>query len=329
MSELSFKLRELISSYWKTQLLYVVAKLGIADLIEKKPVHFSKLAAQTKTQPPLLYRLLRALASLEIFAEEEEGCFKHTPLSKLLRSNQPGSLKSLAVLYGEEFYEIWEDLLHTIKTGEPAFHHRFGGNIFTYFAKHPNQATIFNQAMRGISQEQIKAVLDVYDFSKLKLIVDVGGGMGHFLEAILEKSPKTNGILFDMPHVVREAQKKSGLDKKRCRFVAGDFFKEAPSGGDAYLLKYILHDWDDEHAGLILKNCRKAMSPKAKLIVIEQLLPPANKPHYSKLTDIHMMVLSGGIERSKRDFAKLFGSAGFEIKRIVPTSYLLNIIEAQ
>lgn len=327
----SLKLREMLSGFWVTQMIYAVAKLGVADFLKEGPKHYAELATATGTKPDLLYRVLRGLASLGIFAEEPKDHFALTPLANLLQSDTPGSLKYLAIFYGEQPYQTFGHLLHSLKTGEVAYEHLFGIHHFDYLKKDKEAAEIFNKAMTNISVEQAKAITATYDFSNIGTLVDIAGGQGLLLASVLKKYPKMKGILFDLPHVIEGAKDflKSQNLLDRCQLIAGSFFEEVPKGGDAYMLKYIIHDWNDIENLKILKNCHQAMSWEAKLLVIEQVILPGNEPQFAKLADINMLIQLGGKERTSEEFQNLLDRAGFHLQKIIPTPYLLSVIEGK
>jgi len=241
-------LLQMMTGYWISQGVYVAAKLGLADVLANSPVHYEALARQTGTHAPSLYRLLRALASVGLFAEVAAGQFAITPMGALLQSAVPHSMRALAIMYCEEQYRAWGDPLQTVRTGQPAFERQFGMDVFEYFSQNPQAGAVFNEAMTNWTMQASAAVAATYDFSRFGSIVDVGGNQGTLLMTILRQYPTARGILFDRPHVVATAKHNlatAGLDD-RCTITGGDFFTGVPSGGDAYLLSYVLHDWNDE-----------------------------------------------------------------------------------
>jgi hypothetical protein len=323
-------LLQMMTGYWISQALYVAAKLGIADLLADGPVDCEDLAAATNTHAPSLQRVLRALASAGVFTEVSPGSFALTPLAELLRTETPGSMSALAIMYAEEQYRAWGELLHSVRTGEMAFDHQFGMGYFEYLAQHPEADRVFNEAMTGWTQQLVGAVVDTYDFSPFHTVVDVGGGYGALLATILRNNPGTRGILFEQPHVIASAEEElvaAGV-ADRCTFVGGDFFVEVPAGGDAYVLSQILHDWDDERCVAILGQCRRAMPDHGKLLVVELVLPPGDDPFLGKWLDLHMLVLLGGRERTATEYDALFRAAGFKLARVVPTSPGPSVVEA-
>jgi predicted O-methyltransferase YrrM len=313
-------LQTMITGYRTTQMISVVAKLGIADLLKDGPKSVDELAQVTNTHAPSLYRLLRAVASLGIFAEDDQRRFALTALAEPLRSDVPGSLRAIGIFAGELWrWQAWGHLLQSVQTGKTASHHAYGMEWFDYLAQHPEAGAVFDAAMA--TSERHNAVVAAYDFSKIGTLVDVGGGKGILLAAILQANPQLHAVLCDTPQVTARAHeflKETGV-ADRCEIVEGDFFTGLPSGGDAYLLSLILHDWEDEQAIKLLENCHRTMNAQGKLLVIEQVVPSGNEPSLSKLLDITMMVETGGHERTEAEFRSLFTSAGFELTKILRT----------
>jgi len=323
-------LLQMMTGHWVTQAIYVAAKLGIADLLVKGPLSCEDLAARTRTHERSLHRVLRALASIGIFSEVTARHFANTPLANLLRSEAPNSMRALAILYAEESYRAWGDMLYSVRTGQSAFGHQFGMGVFEFFAKNPEAATVFNAAMTGLMIQTADAVARSYDFSVFQTVVDVGGNQGKLLAAILKSYPSVLGMLFDLPHVVANAGPvltSAGVEH-RCALRGGDFFDRIPAGGDAYVLASVLHDWDDDRCSAILRGCRQVMPRGGKLLIVEMVLPPGNEPFFGKWVDLHMLVMANGFERTAEDYATLLRAAGFELARLVPTSAGRSILEA-
>lgn len=323
-------LQQLTNGYWVTQIIYVAAKLGIADLLNDGPQDTRTLASATGTHPPSLFRLMRALAGLGLFKETEPGVFELTEMGRCLGTGSAGALRARAILNGEQWYTAWGGLLESVRTGATAFDHVTGASFFEYLAAHPEAAAVFNEAMANSTEATARAVASAYDFSAAGTVVDVGGGTGTFLAGVLTANPNARGILFDRPEVVAAARgvlDRAGL-ADRCETIGGDFFDAVPSGGDIYLLSWVIHDWDDEQSVAILSNCRRAMRPTDRLLVIEQLIPPGNEPSLSKLYDIHMLVLSGGRERREDEYRELLEMADLRLARVIPTDVPRSIIEA-
>jgi ubiquinone/menaquinone biosynthesis C-methylase UbiE len=319
-------MHQMISGFWISRAIYVVAKLGIADLIKDKPRTVTELALATGAHAPSLHRVLRALASVQIFSKDDNHRFHLTPLAATLRSDAAGSLRYVAMR--DEHYPAWEHLLHSVKTGEIAFNYRFGMPIWEFFEKNPENAATFNNAMSHATAGVNAGLVSNYDFSTIAKIVDVGGGHGGLVAAILKTNPNMKGVLFDAPSVIEGAKQNISAElRERCELVAGDFFKSVPDGGDAYILKWIIHDWDDEQSIAILKNCRRAMAPNGKLLLVEAIVPPGNEPSFSKWLDLNMLVMTGGRERTEGEYRNLFRAAGLELTQVVPTPSPSSVIE--
>ena len=321
---------QMIMGFWVSRAVQVAAKLGLADLVAKEPKTVAELAAATGTHAPSLYRLMRALASVGVFAEQEDGRFASTPMAAMLETDAPVSLRAFVTSeLGEVHYKSWEELLHSVKTGEIAFDKVFGEPIWKYFATHPENARLFNQSMTDLTSMVEPAVVGAYDFKPFKRIVDVGGGHGSLISAILKNNPHLEGILYDAPQVMEGAQERMaarGLTD-RCQLMAGDFFSSVPDGGDLYLMKHIIHDWDDEKCIEILKNCRRVMNEQGRVLVVDQVVPSGNAPSLGKFTDLLMLVMVGGKERTEEEFRKLFDAAGLKLTRIIQTPSPMSIIE--
>jgi hypothetical protein len=321
----------MITGYWTSQAIYAAAKFGIADLLKDGPPTAEDLAAATSTNADALYRLLRALASSGIFAEVEGRRFAMTPLAEPLRIDAPGSKRALALMSGDEQFRAWSEIVYSIQTGKKAFDKVFGEPIFDYLGRHPEQARIFDAAMVGIHGRETAGVLDAYDFSGVNVLADIGGGNGSQITAILQQHGRLKGILFDLPHVIERAGKRmtaSGV-LDRCQLVGGSFFESVPAGADAYVLRHIIHDWEEEKALTILRNCHRAMGPTSRLLVIESVIPPGNEPFGGKFLDLVMLLIPGGKERTQEEYRELFGLAGFELARVVPTGSEVSILEAR
>jgi hypothetical protein len=319
------QLARLLSGYWYTQTVYVAAKLNLAELLRGGPRSAQELAPEAGADPRALYRLLRALASLGIFAEDQSR-FALTPLAECLLDP---STKAMATLRGEWQYRAWGELLHSVRTGGSAFAKVYGKPLFDYFSEHPEAGEVFDRAMTGVHGRETEAMLGAYDFTGIRTLADVGGGNGSVLTAVLRRYPAMQGILFDLPAVVERARagiQAAGLGG-RCRVLAGNFFEAVPAGADAYLLRHIIHDWDDDRSATILRHCRRAAGPGGKLLVVEGLVPPGNEPSVSKFFDLAMMVLPGGRERTGEEYRQLLEAAGFRLTRVVPTGTWVSVIE--
>jgi SAM-dependent methyltransferase len=322
-------LNQLIAGYWNSQCVYVAAKLGIADLLKSGPLSVDELAKQTGTHRLSLYRLLRGLASVGVFAEESDGRFSVTPAAAILQSDHPGSQRAMAIMMGEEHFQSWGDLLYSVQTGKPAFEKIYGEPLFEFLSQQPEKAAIFDRAMVGVHGRETAAVLEAYDFSQFASLADIGGGNGSTISGILERHPHLQGTLFDLPGVIERAAKnvqQAGL-AKRLRLVPGDFFQSVPSGADAYFLRHIIHDWDDDKALRILQSVRRAIGPNGRLLVVESVIPAGNEPFFGKLLDLTMLVIPGGQERTEEEYRALYKKAGFRLSRIVPTHAEVSVVE--
>jgi ubiquinone/menaquinone biosynthesis C-methylase UbiE len=322
-------LLQMSSGYWISQSLYVAAKLGIADLVKDKARHCDQLAKATDTKASALYRLMRALASVGVFAEQQPGYFTLTPIAQGLRSDIPDSMRDSILLGGSEYYHAWGNLLYSLKTGENGFEKTYGMPVFDYYQQNTESGAVFDRAMKNISEAIKPAIVNGYDFSSINKLVDVGGGNGTLIAAILKANLHLQGILFDRSTAIATAPEVLASERvsDRCELIAGDFFESVPEGADAYLLKYVLHNWDDRDAIAILRNCHRATNKNSKLLVVEQVIPPGNEPFSGKLIDLHMLVTLGGCERTADEYRGLFESAGFNLNKIIPTRSNVSIIE--
>jgi hypothetical protein len=311
----------MIRGYQASQMIYVAAKLRIADRMEDGPKTVAELAAVTKAHEDTLYRLLRTLAGMGIFAEDDNMRFHLNTAAEPLRSGVPGSLRATAEVSGEEWmWRPWGALLHSVRTGETAFDNLYGKNTFDWFAEHPDAARLFDDSQADSSAGSARAIVTSYDFTGSRKVVDVGGGTGTLITEILRANPSVRGVLFDLNHVVATARTR--FDTRvvdRCEFAGGDFFKAVPHGGDLYLMRHILHDWDEEHCQKILTTTRKAMSRKERLLVIEDVVCGPNQPCVAKPTDINMLVRTGGRNRTEKEYRDLLSKGGFDITRVIPT----------
>jgi hypothetical protein len=322
------KLLQMITGYWAARAIYVAAKLRIADHLVG-PRAPEELAATVGVAPRPLYRLLRALAGVGVFAQAPDGRFRLSPLAEPLRDGGPGSLRPVALLVGEEQDRCWDDLAETVRTGKPAFDRLYGQPLFDYLGDHPEQARTFDDAMTGFSSRAMQAVLGAYELSGVGALADVGGGLGTNLTAALRRYPAMRGVLFDQPQVVARARpllEAAGV-AGRCAVAGGNFFESAPEGADAYLLGHILHDWDDDRAGLILRNLRRVMPADGRLLVVEYVLPEGDGPSFGKMLDPTMMVVLGGLERTEAEYRQLFAAHGFRLARVVPTAGDVSVVE--
>jgi O-methyltransferase/methyltransferase family protein len=332
----SAMLMQLISGYRRSQALYVAARLGIADVLGDGVKSSDELAEATHTHPATLRRLLRMLATLGVLEEDGAGRFRSTPTGALLRRDVPGSLRAFALfMTGEEGWRAWGALLHSVQTGESAFDHLFGMNAFDYYARFPERerSQVHDEAMATFTAQSDAALQRAYDFTQFRTLVDVGGGNGALLAALLRAHPGLRGVLFDLPHVVAGATNvlaKAGV-ADRCTVVPGSFFESVPIDGDAYMMKRIIHDWDDDRASMILTACRRAMRGKAKILIFDEVLPERAEPAdaFSFMLDMEMlMVAPGGRERTEEEFRRLLATSGFRLNRVILTDFMrLGIVE--
>jgi O-methyltransferase domain len=320
----NIQIMQLTTSCWTSRCLQVVAKLGIADLIGDQPQSTEALAIASGTQPNALYRVLRLLASVGIF-EWKHGAWHHTDASGLLRSDHPGSLRDYVRMLGlPVFWDAFGDLDHSLRTGGSAFAKHHPGGVFEYLAQHPEESHIFDAAMISKSHRDIAAILPAYDFSQFASIADIAGGRGHLLRAILKASPKTEGILFDQPHVVAGVATESG---EKLTTVGGNFFADPMPKADAYLLMNIIHDWPDAESTKILSAISRDMPTHARVLIIETVVPPSPGPHLSKELDIAMMTITGGMERTQDEYEGLASKSALRLNLIVETMSPYSILE--
>lgn len=329
---LSIKLSRLIHGLVHTQLIYVASKLGLADLLADSSKSTADLATATSVMESRLYRILRALASIGIFKETKPRIFELTPLAIPLKSDIPESQRDFAIMMGSAWHVSgWANILHCLTASESAFDDVFKVDLFTYLREHPDESTVFNNAMNFTSRKHIEAICGAYDFTTATTLVDVGGGNGVLLSEILGRNPGLNGIVFDLPSVAEIANARlrlAGLEQ-RCQAIGGDFFDWVPKDGDLYILKYIVHDWDDPKAIRILRNCGEAMKPTGRLLLIDAVLPERNASFGKAWSDVEMMVLlPNGRERTQLEFQDLLTQAGFALKDIISTRSELSLIEA-
>jgi hypothetical protein len=324
------RLSQIVSGSILSQAVYAAANLRLADHLLGGPQTATHLARATGAHAGALYRLLRTLASVEIFSEAEDERFSLTPMAECLLSDSSGSLRHMVLMMGSKWrLRAWEEIEHSIKTGRPAFDAVFGMAPFEYFRRNPEAASVFHQAMVSYTSSIAPAIAAAYDFSGCRRIVDVAGGHGYLLATILKDNPEAQGVLFDLPEVVKDAApllKREGVTA-RCEIVGGNFFETIAPGGDTYILKQIIHDWDDDPALKILNNCRRAMAPGARLLLIEAAIPPGNEPSHAKLLDLEVLVALGGKERTEAQYRELYSSAGLRLTRNVTTAVGLQILE--
>lgn len=325
------RLGELIDGYRSTALLYVAAKLGIADLLSSESANANQLAVDLRVNANALGRFLRALAAIGIVRADDAGSFSLTQLGSQLQSDAPGSAKAPAILTGEEFLPAWGALLEAIQTGEPRFQQIFGMTPWEHRQRNPELGALFNSWLHEQTARAADSILRAYDFESAREIADIGGGHGALLSAILLAYPHLRGVLIDLPHVAAGAR--STLEKAgfidRCRIQGADFLKVVPGGSDIYLLKSVLHDWDDARCQQILSHCRQAMTPSSRLLIIERIIGNGGEQDRgTAMLDLHMLVMFGGTERSRGEYSKLAAAADLEVNRVIPTDSGFQIIEA-
>ena len=321
-------LHQMIWGYMVSQAVYVTAKLGIVDVLRNGPKTPGEIADAVGAYEPALRRLLRALTTVNLLVEDEGGRLVATEEGELLRSDHPQSLRNWAIGIAAPLpWRAWTELHASIMTGSPAFDRVYGESFFEYLERRPEEAAEFSAAMTSSSTRNLPTILAAYDFSDCTRIVDVGGGHGTLLRGILERYPQATGVLFDRPSVVAEVSglRTSGV-ADRCEVVDGDMFQAVPAGGDAYILRLIIHDWSDPEAIQILRNCRQAVAPHGKLLIVDFVLKPSNQPDFGKWLDLNMLVLLPGRERTEAEFRELLAVAGFELSRIIPAG-VASIVE--
>jgi O-methyltransferase/IclR-like helix-turn-helix domain-containing protein len=326
------ELYQLTTGGWVTQAISVAARLGVADAIAAGSTTSTEIAQRVGTHGPTLYRLLRALTDHGVFVESPVDRFALTPVGESLCSDRPGSMRRWAIWTGARFYrDAWSDLEQAVRTGEPSFARVHGSDLFSYLESHPDDAAIFDGAMKDISANFLAGILALYDFSSFATITDVGGGSGTLLATILQSVPGARGVLFDSPEVIPSAEpvlQSAGIGD-RCQTVGGDFFAEVPAGADLYILSNIIHDWGDHEALAILRTCRAAMRKGSRLLIIELVLPDDGRPSIGKLLDLEMLsVTPSGRQRTASQYTELLAGAGLDLTNVVlalpgtPASYV-------
>jgi hypothetical protein len=326
-------MRSMLAMYFISQMLFSVAKLGVTDALAEKPLAPDVIAKRVGAHAPFLRRVLRALASVGVFAEDARGRFRLTPLGQTLRSDRPGSLRDFALMLPADYnWQAWGALSHALETGGSAFEHVHGMPNFDYLKQHPEKDRAFAASMASISGTENAAIACAYAFGRFQKLVDVGGAHGHLLAAILRRHKKLRGVLYDQPQVVAGAAASGFIAapdvRERVDVAGGSFFESVPSGADGYLLKYILHDWDDEKSMRILGHCRDAMTADGRVLVVDHVIRQGNSADWAKLLDIMMMVGPGGQERTREEFRALFARVGLRLARVIPTKSPLSILEA-
>jgi hypothetical protein len=322
---------QMAMGHWISRIVYVAAKLDLAGRLADGSKSAEELAGPTGTDPTALYRFMRSLATLGILSESERRQFSLTPLGEALKADAPGAARSSVLTVASDWwFRGFGELLYSVQTSKSGFEKALGEPIFDYLGHNPEQASLFSETMIGFHGAEAAAVAAAYDFSEVGMLVDVGGASGHLLTTILQQYPKTRGILFDLPHVVRDAPALIGgrglMD--RVEIQSGSFFDTVPAGADVYLLSHIIHDWPEDLCLTILGNCRRAMTPGGRVLITEMVLPPADTPHPGKILDVMMLVGPGGQERTAQEYDTLLGKAGFRLHRVVPTASAVSVVEA-
>jgi len=319
------------TAYWVSRAVYAVARLGIADLLKDEPRDAEHLAAATDTHAPTLRRVLRSLASVGLFRTDEQDRFALTTLGAALQSDAPGAARSTVIaLAGEWMWAAWGEVLHAVRTGETGLQKALGVSEYQYLAQHPEEASHFNAAMIGFHGDEPAAIVESYDFSGMRRVVDVGGGSGNLLGTILTANPNVRGVLLDRPQVVPDAERNLSAVgvTDRCQVAGGDFLEAVPDGGDVYIVSHCIHNWDEPSCVRILANCRRAMQQAGRLLIIEAVVRPGDEPDPAKILDLAMLLIPGGQERSQEEYRILLEKAGFRLTRVVPTRTSASIIEA-
>jgi len=323
---------QMVIGKWISQALGTIVEIGVPEQLAKGARRCSDIAREAGVSEDGLYRLLRALASVGLLIESPDRRFKLTGMGHLLRGDHPESLAGYARFVAHDStWRPWGQLSYSVKTGMPAFDHVFNASIFEHLSRNPEVAAVFDSAMTSISAAEARATSDAYDFKGVEMLMDVAGGHGLLLATVLRRHKMMRGVLFDLPHVAAGAAATFARVGITCRvrIESGDFFKELPSGADAIVMKHILHDWDDDSATQILQACHRALGPRGKVLIVDPVVPPNNTPHYGKLLDLEMLVLTPrGRERTKAEFARLLRGAGFRLSRVIATQSPLSIVEA-
>ena len=331
-------LRRLIGSYRITHAIRAAAELGITDHLGERPQRPDELAARLHLNPQALYRLLRTLSSIGLVADAGDGLFTLTPVGACLRRDAPEGMRAWALCEGADYYQgAWMNLLHAVETGETAFDYTHGVSFYQYLARHPETGQGFSQAMLDYARLIAKAVVTGYDFAGVRRIVDIGCSHGRLLSTILEANPTVSGVFFDRPEIIERAGEglRGAQLAGRAELVAGDFFESLPAGGDLYILSRILMDYDDDASVRLLQNCHRAMTPNGRVLIVQLVMPEqgdggAREPLFeAAVSDLNMLVLTGGRERTEGEYRTLLGRAGFRLARVVQTQALVSLIEGE
>ena len=321
----------MITGYWISQAVGTAAKLGISDQLVEGPRSSTQVAEAVGADPAALFRLMRMLASVGVFTMDHQERYALTPLGETLRSNVPGSVRNFAIAETATGHWLpWGKMYEAITTGKPMCQSALGMELWEWYAKNSEEGEYFNGAMGDLSAAASHEVTRVYNFARFRKVVDVGGAHGILLAAILKVNPEMRGVLFDLPHVTATAGsmlEEQGIGQ-RCEVISGDFFKSVPTGGDLHILKQVIHDWSDAECANLLHNCRQALQPDGKLLLVEMVIPPDNSPSMAQAMDLNMLVLLTGKERTESQYAELLSASGFKLDRIIPTNTPFSVIEA-
>lgn len=320
---------QMVMAQFESRLVHLVARLKLSDHLANGPRTAQELANVTGTHAPTLYRVMRTLASLGLFTEDHEHRFSLQPAGEVLKSGTPSHATAL-IMGGEVVARSLDHFLYSVQTGKTGFEKASGMALFDWLGANPTEAALFNETMVGFHGMEPPAVAAAYEFSMFDTIADIGGSTGNLLTTILTEHPRPRGILYDLPHVVKDAPgliAQRGLTD-RIRIEEGSFFDSVPAGADAYVLSHVIHDWNQDQCLTILNNCRRAMNPGGRLLLVEMVLPAGDIPHPGKMLDMTMLTIPGGEERTEAEYRTLLDKAGFELMRVIPTASLTGIVEA-
>lgn len=325
----SQRLMRMLTGAWTSQAICAAAKLGIADHLAGGPLKADELAEAIGADRQSLFRLMRALASIDVLHVQRDGRFALGPLGECLRDNAPDSLRATAIMLGDDHHVAWGRLAESVRTGKTAFELAYGQGVFDYYNENTAAGDVFHRAMTELSRDVSQAVLDAYDFSPFNHVVDIGGGQGVLLAAILAAYPHLRGTLFDQPAALDDAKSSlaGGPLAERVELSTGDFFEEVPRGGDAYILSTVIHDWDDKKSIAILHRVREAIRDDGKLLLLERVLGPPGGRDFGTFADLNMLVMTGGKERTEDEFRQLYADAGFCLTRVVRTRLDRSVVE--
>ncbi|HXZ85902.1 MAG TPA: methyltransferase [Myxococcota bacterium] len=324
----------LISGYWISEMVLALTRLGVPDALGGRALAPREIAEKVGANAGYLHRVLRALATVGVCVEDARGRFKLTPVGATLRSGTRGSLRDFALMLIDDYnVRAWTSLTDALRSGRTAFELQFGVPIFEWLRTHPQQDREFSAAMASISSAANEAVARAYPFGRFANLVDVGGAHGHLLATILRRYKKLRGVLFDQPQVVAGAAASGFVSapgvRERCQVMSGSFFESVPAGADAYLLKDVIHDWDDPKCARILGHCRDALAPGGRVLIVDRVIRPGNDPDWSKWLDVNMLVVPGGQERTEQEFRALLEKSGLRLLKVHPTESPLSLIEAE